>query len=251
MLNKDDEKNKLPLHIRIKEDIFQKIESGYYEVDEIIPTEMKLADLYKVSRPTVRQAISSLVAEGYLERKKRKGTMVCNKKINQEFTYIIQSFESEMLKKGLLPKTKVLSFKSDVASSEVSSALELKEGSNIFKLTRLRYIENEPVVLVTTYLSADRFPSFKDVDFEKNSLYKVMLDLDTPVTSIKRKLEVIKSDETTSDLLNIKKNDPIFYFHSYAYTNNTPVEYSISKYRGDMNSFIFNISNTNDNLNGK
>lgn len=246
MIYNNDEKDKLPLHIKIKDDIFKKIESGYYEVGEIIPTEMELAEFYKVSRPTVRQAISSLVAEGYLERKKRKGTIVCKKKINQEFTYKIESFESEMLRKGLLPKTKVLSFKCDIANLEVSNALEIDEGSNIYKLTRLRYIENEPVVIVTTYLSSEMFPSFSEVDFEKNSLYKVMLDLGSPVISIKRKLEVIKSDETTSDLLNIKENDPIFYFHSYGYTNNNvPVEYSISKYRGDMNSFIFNISNTN------
>lgn len=246
MLNKDDENNKLPLHVRIKDDLFKKIESGYFEVDKIIPTEMKLADLYQVSRPTVRQAISSLVAEGYLERKKRKGTIVCKKKINHEFTYLIESFESEMQRKGLMQKTKVLSFKIDVANSEISSALELKEGSSIYKLTRLRYIENEPVLIVTTYLSADRFPSFKEVDFEKNSLYTVMLDLGFPVTSIRRKLEVIKSDETISDLLNIEKNDPIFYFHSYGYSYNTPVEYSISKHRGDRNSFIINISNTNE-----
>lgn len=109
--------------------------------------------------------------------------------------------------------------------------------------TRLRYVEDEPVVIVVTYLPFDRFPSFKAVDFEKSSLYKTMLDLNTPVVTIKRKLEVIKFDETTSALLNINKSDPVFYFHSYGYTyDDVPVEYSISKYRGDMNSFVFNIT---------
>ena len=240
--------NKQPLHIIIKNDIYKKIESGYYKIGEVIPTEMELADLYKVSRPTVRQAISSLTADGCLLRKKRKGTIVCNKKINQDFTYIIESFESEMMRKGLMPKTKVLSFKIDKADSEVSYALGLSEGSKIYKLTRLRYIDNEPVVIVVTYLPFDRFTSFKDVDFEENSLYQTMLVLNTPVVTIKRKLEVIKSDETTSDLLNINEGDPVFYFHSYGYTyDNIPVEYSISKYRGDMNSFVFNITNSNYN----
>ena len=64
-----------------------------------------------------------------------------------------------------------------------------------------------------------------------------------PVYKISRLLEVIKADETVSDLLNIEKGSPIFYFHSYGKDNQQNlIEYSISKYRGDLNSFLFDLS---------
>lgn len=246
MINSTDERAKVPIYMTIKDDIYKKIKSGYYKINTIIPTEMELANIYNVSRPTIRQAISLLVSDGYLERKKRLGTIVCKNKIEQQFTYVIESFESEMQRKGLISKTKVLNFKCDIANSEISIALNIEEGSKIYKLTRLRYIENEPTIIVTTYIPENMFPNLLDIDFEKNSLYKIMSTMNNPVINIKRRLEVIKSDETTSELLNISENDPVFYFHSYGYTyNNITIEYSIAKYRGDMNSFVFNISNNN------
>ena len=65
------------------------------------------------------------------------------------------------------------------------------------------------------------------------------------ITSIKRKLDVILADETCADLLDIKNGDPLFYFHSTGYdATHTAIEYSIAKYRGDRNSFVFELSNT-------
>lgn len=61
-----------PMHKQIEEDLLEKINSGFYKENELIPKEVDLAEVYQVSRPTVRQAIQSLVNEGYLERKKEK-----------------------------------------------------------------------------------------------------------------------------------------------------------------------------------
>lgn len=231
------------MHQQISQDLLLKIQSGTYPESSIIPKEVELAELYRVSRPTIRQAIQKLVNDGYLERKKRRGTIVKRKKIDQEFTHVIESYDSEMSRKGLHPKTKVLTFKEDTASEEIAENLQIKENDVIYKLVRLRYAENSPIVLVTTYLPKDNLPEFLNIDFTVETLYSSLTRLNLPVTIIRRKLDVIKADETTSDLLDIEDGDPIFYFHSIGYTHNkVPIEYSISKYRGDVNSFIFEIN---------
>lgn len=235
---------KKPLHQQIKEDLLKKIHSGDYKKNEIIPKEIDLAEQYHVSRPTVRQAVQSLVADGYLERKQRKGTIVKRNKINQEFTHIIESYDSEMKRKGLKPKTKVLTFKKENANLDICLNLNITEDEEVYKLVRLRYAETDPIVLVTTYLPVKMLPELLEINFSERKLYDALTELDFPITSIVRKLEVIKADETTSDLLDITEEDPIFYFHSVGYTNNRiPIEYSISKYRGDLNSFIFEVNN--------
>lgn len=232
-----------PLYKSVYKDLLDKINSNFYKKGETIPTELELAELYQVSRPTIRQAVQLLVNDGHLEKRKKRGTIVCAPKIQQEFTQVIESFDDEMKRKGLIPKTKVISFRIEKANEEVCNALQLEEDEEVYKLTRLRFTQNQPNVLVITYIPCRFFPNLLDVDFTSNRLYSIFYQQGMPIESIKRKLETISADDTVADLLDINSKDPIFYFHSTGYTKNRiPIEYSISKYRGDINSFVFELS---------
>lgn len=233
----------IPLHKKISEDLLQKIKAGVYAENELIPTEHELVEMYGVSRPTIRHALQSLVNQGYLEKRKKRGTVVTKPKFQQEFTHVIESFDSEMSRKGIAPKTKILNFKVTAASEEVAENLQLKKGDKVYKLIRLRYAEDKPVVLVTSYIPFKQFPNFLEIDFTKEKLYKALEEAGHPVITVARKLEVIKADETTSDLLDVEIDEPLFYFHTQGFTHERrPVEYSISKYRGDLNYFVFELS---------
>ena len=109
----------------------------------------------------------------------------------------------------------------------------------------MRYVDDQPNVLVTTYVPCRLFEHLSEVDFEKESLYQTFHKEGRDITSIQRKLDVILADETCADLLDVKNGDPLFYFHSTGYdAAHTAIEYSIAKYRGDRNSFVFELSNT-------
>ncbi|GAA3012538.1 GntR family transcriptional regulator [Tetragenococcus solitarius] len=233
---------KIPLHKKIRMDLLEKINNGFYQENDTIPTELELSEQYGVSRPTVRQAVQALVNEGYLERRKKRGTIVKKTKIKQEFTHVIESFDSEMNRKGISPKTNVLNFSIEHANEEVSENLNIEPNKEVYKLVRLRYAGEDPLVTVTTYIPKEMFPKLEEVDFSTQLLYNVFKEFNYPIQSVSRKLEVIKADETTSDLLNIEENDPIFYFHTQGFTHDKiAIEYSISKYRGDINYFVFEI----------
>ncbi|WP_035174343.1 winged helix-turn-helix domain-containing protein, partial [Bacillus atrophaeus] len=48
------------LHSRIKQDIVDKIESGYYPSGSLLPTESEFCKMYDVSRTTLRTALNHL-----------------------------------------------------------------------------------------------------------------------------------------------------------------------------------------------
>ncbi|MCL6467920.1 MAG: GntR family transcriptional regulator, partial [Ralstonia sp.] len=52
-----------PLYQQIKTLILQSLQAGEWKPGEMIPSEMELADRYKVSQGTVRKAIDELAAE--------------------------------------------------------------------------------------------------------------------------------------------------------------------------------------------
>lgn len=228
------------IYLQIQKDLLHKIKTGVYPIGDTIPAETILAKEYQVSRPTVRQAILLLVEQGILERKRKRGTIVCPPKIDQSFTQRINSFDSEMHQKGHTSQTQVLAFYKEDASDEVKRALHCEQ---VFKLVRLLSIDDIPNVFVTTYMPYALFSHFDTIDFSKESFYEQCKKSGHPITSITRHLEVTTADETLADLLQVQTGNPLFYFHSYGYDDEgTPIEYSISKYRGDTNSFTFHLA---------
>lgn len=231
-----------PKYKVIEKDLFKKIQDGFYPPDTLIPREVDLMEQYKVSRPTVRQAIQRLVEKGILEKRKKRGTIVKQTRIAQQFTQIIEGYNDEMSGKGLIPKTKVILFDQESATTEVAKALNIDTSADVFKLVRLRYVNAQPVVLITSYIPALAVPNIINQDFSKVSLYATLKQMGYEVRKVKRRLEVITADETGADLLNVHMGDPLFYFHTQGYTQrNLAVEYSVAKYRGDINYFEMEI----------
>ena len=233
----------MTLYDQIKDDLLSKIKDGTYPEGQTIPSELELAEMYGVSRPTIRQALQILASDGYLEKRRRRGTVVTKPKVSQSFTMSISSFEDAMRLAGRLPKTKVLVFKRERANAEVEKRLELTRGQDVFKLVRLRYADDLPNVFVESYIPCTLYPGLDSFDFNGSSLYAAMDTCGNPVMTARRRLEVIKADGAAAALLDVEAGDPLLLFHTVARdAHGTAVEYSVATYRGESNSFELNVS---------
>ena len=85
-----------PLCYQIKDYLMQYIRSGELSYGEMLPPEEELCVLLNVSRPTVRQALTDLVHEGYLNRVKFKGTFVTRPRLAGKFIQTIQTYDEEI-----------------------------------------------------------------------------------------------------------------------------------------------------------
>lgn len=248
----------VPLYYQLQEILIEAIKSGKYQEGESILPEMELSKMFQISRPTVRQAINELVNEGYLYRIKGKGTFVARSKINQNYTLILDSYNDEMSKKGLVPKTKVFEQEVINASREIADILKINENDKVIRLKRLRYafkdfrdaqsFSDKPIVLVTTYIPLDIYPELINIDFEKESLYQILEDNNLFVKKVKREFEARKASYNEAKLLDIEENDPVHYFRTIGYLENgMPIEYSKCVYPGNRNKFIIEISREHNN----
>lgn len=146
-----------PKYQVIEQTLRARITDGTYPEGSIIPKEVDLAAEFAVSRPTIRQAIRILVNQGLLERKQHRGTLVRQSKIAQQFTHVIQSYNQEIAANGRCSRTDVLGLYTQLATPEVQQALHLPDDAQVYRLVRLRFADDEPVVLVTSYLPSDTF----------------------------------------------------------------------------------------------
>ncbi|AEC01254.1 transcriptional regulator, GntR family with UTRA sensor domain [Parasphaerochaeta coccoides DSM 17374] len=240
-LNKD---IPIPLYLQLKEFLMELI-TNHGDQAFLLPSEAQLCEHFQISRSTVRQTMGELTSEGLISRQKGRGTVTLPQKINQNFLYVLESFNEEMKGKGLIPHTKVLSCSLEKASPAVAHVLDLPENDQIIQLVRLRGVDNEPMVLVITCLPASRYglESIINEDFSQVSLYKVMEEKYlVSIVSTRRTIEVKIAGDFESKHLNIPIHSPLQYIETVACTDGgVPVEFSRASYRGDLSRFMIEV----------
>ncbi len=229
----------IPLYFQLKELIMNEIRNGNYKSGEVIPTENEIGEIFEISRTTVRQAIRELENEGWLYRKKSKGTFVSKPKINQSFIQALGSFNEQILKSGRTPRTELLDFKRMAPPEQVAATLELAPGDKVIFIHRRRYADDEPIVMVKTYLPYKECSFVMKHDLENESLYPILgTNEETKIYKIRRFIEATDAKAYDMKNLNIGRGKAIQRFMSVGYNVfDKPIEYSIARYRGDRNTF--------------
>jgi GntR family transcriptional regulator len=234
----------VPLYYQLKRQIHELIEQAVLKEGDILPPENELCEFFNVSRPTIRQAFNELVAEGFLNRHKGRGTYVSKPKVEERFFSKLETFNKEMLSKGFTPKTIVLDLKKLVALPEANEKLELPLDTPLIYLSRLRLADDVPLVFVETYLPYEQYENLMRVDFAIHSLYDSLESIyRVRVNRVRREIEAVNAPQKEAKLLQIDKNKAISLVKTIAYSEDSPkpVEFSIARYRGDMNKFTLDI----------
>jgi len=233
----------IPLYHQLKELLKEDIHS--MQVGELIPTEQELCQHFGISRPTVRQAIAELVSQGYLRRSKGKGTFIAQPKINQDFLLVLESFNREMLEKGLAPATKVLNMEVITAENDtLAERLSLHSTDTIVYLRRLRYVGEWPLVLVSSFIPRKKVPGLENRNLEHQSLYELMEhEYNLNIDRATRSLEAVIGGEEEAAHLDVSPGSAIQYIETVTYlTDGVPIEYSEAWYRGELTRFTFELS---------
>ncbi|HDN85564.1 MAG TPA: GntR family transcriptional regulator [Candidatus Aerophobetes bacterium] len=232
-----DEKSFVPLYYQLTEELRENIENGEWPPNSLIPSETELCEKYKVSRGTVRQALSQLVQEGLLYRKQGKGTFVAEPKITQQLNRFY-SFAQDMREKGLRPSSLLLQKEKILPDSYIKNILGLKEEEMVYKIMRLRLADEEPLILETSYLVEELFPDLDKEDVEKVPLYDIILKkYRIKITRAKETFEPILIDEFEAKKLKIPVGSPALLVKRITYTAGIPFEFRKSVVRGDKCSY--------------
>jgi GntR family transcriptional regulator len=233
-----DHKSPMPLHIQLKDRIKNLINEGSFQ--EKIPSERELMDSYKVSRSTVREAVSHLVQEGVLEKIHGKGTFISMKPI-EEWLGNLSTTTDTIRKMGMKPDAKLIDHGKVKPSKEIIAATGFEEA---YYIKRIRYANDQPLAIEIQYYPVEIGERLAKYDIEKGTLYDLLEQ--------KLQIRLAEAEQIiTSSYLSLEDAALLGVTESINVLNterllvdidDNLIEYYVASFRADLYSFRINLS---------
>jgi GntR family transcriptional regulator len=147
-----DESLPTPLYHQIYLVLREQIRRGEITAEVTLPGEQELARRFNVSRITVKRALNELAAEGLVTRHRGRGTIVARGPtiplVKGSFDTLIGSLKIM----GLETEVELLEVSDMAADGWVAMHLDLADGAQVQRATRLRKLQGEPFSHLVTFV---------------------------------------------------------------------------------------------------
>ena len=225
----------VPCHYQLSELMRQEIESGRWKVGEQVPAEEELCAHFSLSRTTVRKSLDALVNRGLVERAQGRGTFVSEPKLVEGLVNRPIGFFDDMNERGIRVVSQVLELIRTPPSPVVAQELQLAPGATVVAIRRVRFIYDQPVVVVNSFVPYDMCPGLLDADLKSIGLYQFLREKGGYHTyRAKSFVEAVAADESEAQLLGVKTGSPLLMIESTVYLpDGRPIDYFKSRHRGD------------------
>lgn len=218
----------------------EKIESGTYPPQEMLPSEHTLIAELGCSRNTLRRAVSELVREGYVQTMQGKGMRNIFEPTQQTtFTLgTIETFSESAARNQKRGTNRVLLFLPVTADQQLADKTGFAEGTPLFYIQRLHYLNGKPLIFNHSYFRQD---VAKDLTQEiaEQSIYRYLEnELHVSIINSKRVVTVEKATPLDLQYLDLGDCNCLAVVSSQTY-NSDGVMFEYTQSRHHPNFFRF------------
>ncbi|WP_461165686.1 GntR family transcriptional regulator [Tsukamurella serpentis] len=224
-----------PRYFRAKVEVQRRIEQ--LGLGDTLPAERRLAEELGVSRTTLRKALAELSAEGVLRREHGSGTYIAPPKVVKvrQLTSLSEDFGVD----GKKVDSRVLSCERVPADGAIQTVLELGRGASVYRVARLRIVDDEPLAIEVAHLRGPLRGLVSRLSQEA-SLYRALrVHYGRENASVEDTVETAVASPDEADLLGIATGHPLLMVHRLGRdADGVAVEWTRSVYRGDRFKFV-------------
>lgn len=220
---------------QIENSLAEEIACGQLQAGEQLPTELQLAERFRVNRHTIRRAVATLVERGLLRVEQGRGTFVQDNAIDYAISKRTR-FSQNMARQNRSSDIDVLASDSLAANAELAELLGVNVGELLFRIKTLSRVENRVVDYSTMFFPAARFPDLPAIYQQLRSVTLTLQhfgiqDYTRRFTRVTARLP----DSEVVDYLGIPKNRPVLHVKSLNVDpDGQPVQYGITCFNGDL-----------------
>ena len=234
-----DRSSPVPLYYQLSQQLEAAIEQGRLAPGKLLGNEIELARRLGLSRPTVRQAIQSLVDKGLLVRRRGVGTQVVHSQVRRPLE--LSSLYDDLEAAGQRPTTRVLRHVTEPAPAAVAAALGIAEESDVVVVERLRLAHGEPVAHLCNHLP----PGLLDMTtegLETTGLYRLMREAGISLHSARQSVGARAATPGEGERLGEPEGAPLLTMERTTFDDTgRPVEFGTHIYRASRYAFEFQL----------
>lgn len=224
-----DRDSPVPLYHQLAEQLTEAINSGVLQPGDPFENEMALADRLKLSRPTVRQAISTMVDQGLLVRRRGLGTRVANRKVHRKAR--LSSLFDDLVEAGQKPRSQIIVHQ--VTTDEAAAAaLDVPADTELLSCRRLRFSGDFPLAVMHNWLPAEF--AISEVELIEGGLYQALRNRGIKPVMARQTIGARMPTASERRLLDLRGAVPVLTMTRVAFdTNGRAVDYGTHCYRSD------------------
>lgn len=196
-----------------------------------LPTEKQLALQYEVSTHTIRKALSYLKNNGYIVSRQGSGYYPVPHKNNFENkrNMIMNSFAPWKHQNDI--ESKVISFELNRPSDFECEMLAISPEELIYRIKRLRIIDNTPMLLENTIIPYRLVPHLRKEDLSKSLHSYIENVTQCKIKYANKEVQAATVNSSDAKLLNLNPDSPVLVVRHWAYLENgIQFEYSVNVY---------------------
>ncbi|WP_253766941.1 GntR family transcriptional regulator [Goodfellowiella coeruleoviolacea] len=230
-----------PLYFQVARQLRAAIEDGRLPAGARLDNEVDMAARLRLSRPTIRQAIQSLVNQGLLVRKRGVGTQVVRTKVTRPLR--LSSLFDDLVGLGKQPESVVLRNRVEPATTEVGELLEAPGLARVRRITRVRLVDGEPLALMNNYLP-DGIVDPADDELRDRGLYQLLRSAGVRLHACQQHIGARLATEEDADVLREEPGAALLTMQRTTYDDTgRVVEYGWHVYRASRYSFNLSLTN--------
>jgi len=211
----------IPQYRKLYEILRKHILDGVYKEGDLLPSENELCKLYGMTRPTVRQSLAMLAADGYIKKHQGKGSIVHN--LPREIGILSVSGTTSAvgnrnLKTKIIVKPVLMQWPEDF----MFPLSDLEKESGCIYIERLRLLDNVPIFYDISYIANINLPRITARQFENRSLFQILRDnYRIEIKGGDQRIKAIPANSKIGKFLKIKKEQPVLHLERRLETNNS------------------------------
>ncbi len=225
---------------KIADSLREDITKGKFMPGDQLALEKEMCDQYGVSRITIKRAVDELVKQGLVVKRRGSGTFVKAMEDSdvKELSAAHQFSGFAETYKGKKVHTEIKKFDIVHPDAAVASKLSITVEDFVYDIVRVRYLENEPMVVEYTKMPIQLIPGIKR-DILMDSIYGyIEKKLKLKLQSAHRTVRALMPTEEEKQQLRIEGVLPVLEIEQTAFLDDGhPFEYSVSHQRSDKSAF--------------
>lgn len=232
-------------YAQIADLVRRRIADGTYPAGAVLPSEDRLADELRVSRPTVNKALVILRNTGEIKVRRGAGTVVRSLPTifrDAKSRYAARNEgtgagEVEASRHALKSSTTYREIGRTTPPTSVAEILGLAEGEQALLRSRVLYANGEPIQIADSYIPwqlAEGVPDLMRENAGRGGSYGRLADAGHPVTRFAEDITVRMPTDDEQRTLELETTQPVFEICHVAYSQDRPIEVCLHVMTGHL-----------------